>query len=181
MEVIKKRVNKFGTRSVKQISPKLLTLISPKMFTLISPRTIRINPELKEARIIIEAPVLDETISNIARQLTQADRSLLCGQKDGVVRILKEEELIRLYAQDKKVYAQSAIGLYVLKKPLYELEEQLDPTHFVRISSSEIINLNKVRNFDLSLSGTICVRLEPDITTYVSRRFVPKIRKKLGL
>lgn len=39
MEVIKKRVNKFGTRSVKQISPKLLTLISPKMFTLISPRT----------------------------------------------------------------------------------------------------------------------------------------------
>lgn len=142
---------------------------------------IRINPELKEARIIIEAPVLDETISNIARQLTQADRSLLCGQKDGVVRIFKEEELIRLYAQDKKVYAQSAIGLYVLKKPLYELEEQLDPTHFVRISSSEIINLNKVRNFDLSLSGTICVRLEPDITTYVSRRFVPKIRKKLGL
>lgn len=40
MEVIKKRVNKFGTRSVKQISPKLLTLISPKMFTLISPRTL---------------------------------------------------------------------------------------------------------------------------------------------
>lgn len=40
MEVIKKRVNKFGTRSVKQISPKLLTLISPKMFTLISPRTV---------------------------------------------------------------------------------------------------------------------------------------------
>lgn len=39
MEVIKKRVNKFGTRSVKQISPKLLTLISPKIITLISPRT----------------------------------------------------------------------------------------------------------------------------------------------
>ena len=43
MEVIKKRVNKFGTRSVKQISPKLLTLISPKMFTLISPRTKNVH------------------------------------------------------------------------------------------------------------------------------------------
>lgn len=47
MEVIKKRVNKFGTRSVKQISPKLLTLISPKMFTLISPRTQYRHPAWK--------------------------------------------------------------------------------------------------------------------------------------
>ncbi|MEE3499403.1 MAG: LytTR family DNA-binding domain-containing protein, partial [Ruminococcus bromii] len=44
-----------------------------------------------------------------------------------------------------------------------------------------IINLKKVRNFDLSLSGTICVTLSDGTATYVSRRYVSKIKKVLGL
>ena len=60
-------------------------------------------------------------------------------------------------------------------------EEQLTKHSFVRISNSEIINLKKVRNFDLSLSGTICVTLSDGTATYVSRRYVSKIKQVLGL
>ncbi|MEE3451384.1 MAG: LytTR family DNA-binding domain-containing protein, partial [Acutalibacteraceae bacterium] len=69
----------------------------------------------------------------------------------------------------------------ILRQRLYELEEQLNKYSFVRISNSEIINLKKVRNFDLSLSGTICVTLSDGTATYVSRRYVSKIKKVLGL
>ena len=64
---------------------------------------------------------------------------------------------------------------------LYEIEERLNPHQFVRISNSEIINLKRVDNFDLSFTGTICVKLSNGTTTYVSRRYVAKIKKILGI
>ena len=72
-------------------------------------------------------------------------------------------------------------GEYVLRLRLYELEKRLPSDQFVRISNSEIINLKKVNSFDLSLTGTICVRLSNGTTTYVSRRYVSKLKKILGI
>jgi len=69
----------------------------------------------------------------------------------------------------------------VLRLRLYELEERLRPFSFVRISNSEIINLKRVRSFDLSLVGTICVTLSDGSKAYVSRRYVPKIKEVLGI
>ena len=45
----------------------------------------------------------------------------------------------------------------------------------------KIINLNKVRNFDLNFTGTICVEFINHSKTYVSRRYVAKIKKILGI
>ena len=42
-------------------------------------------------------------------------------------------------------------------------------------------NLKKVKGFDLSFSGTICVTLSNGALTYVSRRYVAKIKQVLGI
>lgn len=73
------------------------------------------------------------------------------------------------------------VGEYTLHIRLYEIEERLNSHQFVRISNSEIINLKRVDNFDLSFTGTICVKLSNGTTTYVSRRYVAKIKKILGI
>ena len=52
---------------------------------------------------------------------------------------------------------------------------------FVRISHSEIINLRKAKAFDLRLSGTISVRLADRSVSYVSRRYVARIKQLLGV
>ena len=64
---------------------------------------------------------------------------------------------------------------------LYELEERLDRKAFVRVSHSEIVNWKRVTALDLSLSGTIRVTLEGGVVTYVSRRYVKKIKEVLGI
>lgn len=61
------------------------------------------------------------------------------------------------------------------------LEERLDRQKFVRISNSEIVNLKKVKAFDLSFAGTVCVEFMDGTVTYVSRRYVPKIKRILGI
>lgn len=79
------------------------------------------------------------------------------------------------------VCAGTAEGEYLLRLRLYELENRLDPQRFVRISHAEIVNLDKVRCFDLNLAGTICIRLADGSVTYVSRRYVSKIKQLLGV
>ena len=80
-----------------------------------------------------------------------------------------------------RVFAVTDKGEYVLRLRLYEAEGRLDSRRFVRISNSEIINLKKVSCFDLSFTGTICVKLSNHTMSYVSRRYVSKIKKMLGI
>ena len=97
------------------------------------------------------------------------------------VTVLDEKDILRIYAANGKVYAVLPTGEYTLRLRLYEAEERLKPSRFVRISNSEIINLKKVRSFDLSFTGTICVILADGSKTYVSRRYVSKIKEVLGI
>ena len=45
----------------------------------------------------------------------------------------------------------------------------------------EIVNIKKIKKLDTSLTGTICMYLEGEKMTYVSRRYVSKIKKVLGI
>ena len=95
--------------------------------------------------------------------------------------IIKEEDILHIFAEKQKVVAITRNGRYIIHSRLYELEERLNKRLFVRISNSEIINVKKILRLDASLSGTIAVYIEGDIKTYASRRYVPKIKKILGL
>ena len=113
--------------------------------------------------------------------ISQQNPSIISGIKDEKLEIIDENAIIAVFAQDGKVYADTKNGIYELKLRLYELENILDKTRFVRISKSEIINLKAVKNFDLSFTGTISVEMKNGKISYVSRRFVSKIKKILGV
>ena len=90
-------------------------------------------------------------------------------------------EIPRFYTDGQGVSAQTAGETYAVRLRLYELEERLDQTRFVRISNSEIINLDRVTAVDLSLSGTICMTLDGTVKAYVSRRYMKKIKEVLNM
>ncbi len=93
----------------------------------------------------------------ILNRLSSKTPEVITGFYNDLAEILSPEDIIRIYAAGGKTFASVSNKEYILKQRLYGLEEQLTKQSFVRISKSEIINLKKVRNFDLSLSGTICV------------------------
>lgn len=96
--------------------------------------------------------------------------------------LLEPDEVLRFYGEEQKVLAQTGSEAFSLRLRLYELEERLDPTRFVRISHSEIVNLKQVTALDLSLSGTIRMTLAGGkAVCYVSRRYVKKIKEALNL
>ncbi len=140
-----------------------------------------IDPACEETAVTIRTAAMTEEVTELVNQLTAAAPAPITGVKDEKLVLLDEREIIRIYTADGKVYATTAKGEFFLRQRLYEMEERLDPRSFVRISNGEIINLKKARGFDLKLTGTICVSLEGGVVTWVSRRYVNKIKRVLGV
>jgi len=142
---------------------------------------VKLDPAAMEPEVTIRTAEMTEEVTALIRRLTAEFPSALVGYQDGKAFLLDPGDLLRIYAESSKVFAETDKAVYVLRQRLYELEERLDPRQFVRISSGEIINLRKVVAFDLSLTGTICVSLQGGHISYVSRRHVSGIKKVLGL
>lgn len=142
---------------------------------------IKLDPNCQEPRIVVVTAQVDEKIYDLVQQLSQQTPAILSGFCGEEAKILDQSELLRVYSSGGKVMAVMTDGEYVVKMRLYEVEKRLDKRSFVRISNSEIINLKKVKKFDLSFAGTICVCFLDGSTSYVSRRNVAKIKEVLGL
>lgn len=142
---------------------------------------VKIDNSCIEPKIIVLTASMTEEVSKIIQKLSDNNPQIITGSKNEKIEVLEQNELIRIYAANSRVFAVTNSGEYLLRLRLYEAEERLDPNQFVRISNSEIINLKKVKSFDLSFAGTICVELSNGTTTFVSRRYVSKIKKILGI
>ena len=142
---------------------------------------IKIDDTATETKVIIVTREVTESVQALIKRLSEEQPKVIAGFLEDTVRLLREEEIFRIYAADGKVFAVTEKGEFTLRLRLYELEERLDKNRFVRISNSEIVNLGKVTGFDLSVSGTIRVSLANGTSTYVSRRYVSKIKTTLGL
>ena len=70
--------------------------------------------------------------------------------------------------------------LTVIIKNKERSEDQLSDDRFVRISQSEIINIQKVKSFDFSIAGTIGVLLDNGESTFVARRRVREVKQALS-
>lgn len=141
---------------------------------------IKIDSGYAIPKVIILTDKMSEEINELVRRISEKAPRVIAGFREDFMKILEQQEITRIYSCGGKVFAAATDGEYTLRSRLYEVEERLDGD-FVRISNSEIINLRKTESFDLSISGTICVRLKGGTTVYASRRYVPKIRKALGI
>ena len=142
---------------------------------------VQIDERCKEPKVIIVTNKKTTEIDDIINKLSDSQSKIIVGFKNNMVEILNTSNIYRIYSEGNKVIAETINGEYTLKFRLYEVEQKLDSNEFVRISNSDIINLKKVKHFDLSLSGTIRITLLNNTVTYVSRRTVAKIKQLLGL
>lgn len=142
---------------------------------------VQIDENCKKPKVIIQTDEMTEEVSQLIQKLSKESRQIIAGICNDTVKLLDQSDIIRIVAMDGKVFASTLQQEYQIRLRLYELESCLNKKIFVRISNSEIINLKKVKEFDLKFTGTICVFLSNNTVTYVSRRYVSKIKQVLGI
>lgn len=142
---------------------------------------IVVDKNLKEKEIIIKTPEIDQESLDIKEKILSNDIQILSGIYDEKLEIIDLDDIIRIYAKDKKVYTVTDEKTYLMKLPLYKIEDYLSGKNFVRISNSEIINLDKTKNFDFKYLGTISCEMDNGDICFVSRRAMKKVREILGV
>lgn len=142
---------------------------------------IRVDESLDENQVIILTPELNKESLALKERIENENPMVLTGFYEDKLEFINPDDIVRIYANEKKVFAVTMDKLYLLRLPLYKVYERLDKNKFIRISNSEIINLRKSKNFDLAYIGTISIEMENGDICYVSRRTLKKVKEILGI
>ena len=87
-------------------------------------------------------------------------------------------DIVCFTADDNKVYAHLDRDVFEVDEKIYELEETL-PDNFLKINKSCIANIEKIKSFDASVTGTLCVNFKNGYRDYVSRRRMKYVKERL--
>lgn len=145
---------------------------------------VEINAGYREPEVILRTDKMTEPLEKLLdsiRSLTGENRKALVGFQEGEAFLLRLDDVSSIFTESGKVYAHNGKEEYVLKNRLYELEDLLAGTDFLRVSNSEIVNFSHVKSLDLSRTGTIMLKFKTGETTFVSRRYVEKIKQYFKL
>lgn len=121
--------------------------------------------------------ILTKIIDNI--QSISGSIETIVGSKDNNISIINVEDVVSFYSKERSNYCKTLKGNFKIKNKLYELDETLDKSYFIRISNSCIINIKFVESFDLSMIGNIIVKFTDGTSEYVSKRRISNVMKFL--
>ena len=142
---------------------------------------VKIDEKYQTPKIEIYTNKLTNELSNMIDTLYTISNQKLKVYKDYKVYFLAQKDIESIYSEDGKIYVRCNEELYITKERLYELETILDKAIFTRISNSEIANFDKVKNIDFKIVGTMILNFKSGRKSYVSRRYIPKIKEFLNL
>ena len=142
--------------------------------------TITENPALDDIEVSVACPRIDERVQRIVSALGAFDRALV-GERDGATYRLDVDDVCYAETVDGKTFLYTADAVYQTPLKLYELEERLAGTEFVRASKQMLVNFDHVASIRPALNARLQLMLDNGEAVIVSRQYAPVIMRKLGL
>lgn len=142
--------------------------------------TITENPALDDIEVSVACPRIDERVQRIVASLGAFDRVLI-GERDGATFRVGVEDVCYAETVDGKTFLYTADAVYQTPLKLYELEERLASTEFVRASKQMLVNFDHVASIRPALNARLQLMLDNGEAAIVSRQYAPAIKRKLGL
>ena len=112
----------------------------------------------------IEEPYADIHTNELTDNITKAmsilesddSNEMLAVKRGSDIALLEFSEIFMFRVEDKQVNVYTENQEYIIKKPLYQVEETLT-SDFVRISKTTIVNLKKIKRVAPSLKGMMFI------------------------
>ena len=142
---------------------------------------VKIDKNYSTPQVIILSNKMTNEVSSLVNKISNITQKTLQTYKDHKLYILNQDEIESIYSENGKVYVRCSNEVYSTQNRLYEIENLLDCNSFIRISNSEIINFDNVKNIDFKIIGTLIFNFKNGNKSYSSRRYIPKIKKFLGI
>ncbi|WP_071120666.1 LytTR family DNA-binding domain-containing protein [Romboutsia timonensis] len=137
---------------------------------------VNVDTSLDDIVVKISTPSMSDEIDTIIRKLSK-NSLILTGINGEKTYLINENEIQVIYSENKKVYASTEDMNLKLNYRLYELEDILDKSKFIRVSNSAIINIYQVDNFEATINGMVTIHLKNGMKEYISRRYLKKVKE----
>ena len=108
------------------------------------------------------------------------DNSILAVKKGQDIVLLDFEDIFMIRVEEKQTKVYTENKDYLVKKPLYQIEENLD-ANFVRVSKATIVNLRKIKRVAPSLRGMMFIELKNGLKDNISRKYLSDFKEALDL
>lgn len=126
----------------------------------------------------------NELTDNVSKAISilENDEStdMIAVKKGSDIALLELSDVCMFRVENKQVKVFTENQEYVVKKALYQVEEQLN-SDFLRISKTTIINLRKVERVAPSLKGMMFVQLKNGLKDNISRKYLPDFKNDLNI
>lgn len=135
------------------------------------------NPDM-ELTVTVEYPEQNSQVSRIFHKL-KSEEQFLIGSENGRDYKILMPEILYIESVDKRTFVYTKDMVYRSEKRLYQLESELKPYDFVKVSRNCLVNINELVHI-MALSNS---RLEAELTNgekvIVSRTYIPAIKRML--
>lgn len=125
---------------------------------------LAVTVERLRSRLAQQPPMLDDIIDRLSQRLAPpANRSYLRWIKASLgsnLRIIAVEEIVYFQAADKYTRIFTGQQEVLVKKPIKELVEELDPDKFWQIHRATIVNASEITGAVRDLRGRLMVTLK---------------------
>ncbi len=141
-----------------------------------------LDEKYRDPKVNILTSEKTELVENIIEAVENVSESgflPILGQKGDDTELVSQRDVIRAYTDGRKIMLHTENGLYSVNKSLTAMEGILNPKRFIRISQSEIVNLYKVKCFDVNSAGTIGIEFYNGTKSWASRSRVKAVKDLL--
>lgn len=125
---------------------------------------------------------LNEGILELLRELKEKPKHLsrIAIRTDGRVFFVKAEEIDWIGAEGNYVSLHMGKESYLLRETITNMEGQMDPTRFLRIHRSTIVNIDRVKELQPWFHGEYRVLLRDGTQLVLSRSYREKFHETFG-
>ncbi|WP_295602103.1 LytTR family DNA-binding domain-containing protein [uncultured Methanobrevibacter sp.] len=140
-----------------------------------------VSRDIDQPHADIHTNELTDNISKAINILESDDQNDMIAVKKGQdIALLELGDIFMFRVEEKQVKVFSENNEYVIKKPLYQVEETLS-SDFLRISKTTIINMKKIKRVAPSLKGMMFVELKNGLKDNISRKYLPDFKNAFDL
>lgn len=136
--------------------------------------------ERQDIEITIKCGVIDENLERLIAQIRLYSFSI-SGKKDGRSHLIRLEDVYYFESTDNKTFLYGEKDVYECSYKLYELENHLANSHFLRISKSCILNVAKLSSVRALLNGKFEAQLANQEKLVINRHYVQALKEKIRL
>jgi len=133
----------------------------------------------EEDQIIIKCREMPDELLHVLPMLKS--QGALIAYVGNEIHRIQPKEIYYIEVVDNKTFLYCQDTVLETKQKLYELENYLSNSDFLRVSKSVLLNLSKIKSLSPALSGRFEATLDNNEKIIISRQYVSDLKKMLGI